>query len=170
MAMDGAATHRGAAVLRNAPEGQPSVTTVDKFAFVVGVEYVIWNSFFDNHFFRSSRLLRFYTGVNASRKLYGEPAKFHQPSHPEPYVWETFAQFGDRAEALARGLAGALGLSQGDRLGLWSVNRLDWALSDAACGLSGIVSVPLYDTLGTLRRSTGMHPPYAVQVPMRSST
>jgi long-chain acyl-CoA synthetase len=34
------------------------------------------------------------------------------------------------------------------RIGLFSKNRLEWAIADLACAASNMVSVPLYDTLG----------------------
>jgi long-chain acyl-CoA synthetase len=39
------------------------------------------------------------------------------------------------------------GLNVGDRLALLSENRPEWAITDFACALSGIVSVPIYQTL-----------------------
>jgi long-chain acyl-CoA synthetase len=33
-------------------------------------------------------------------------------------------------------------------IGIFSKNREEWAITDFACMISGITSVPLYDTLG----------------------
>lgn len=40
-----------------------------------------------------------------------------------------------------------LGLSPGDRAGILSENRTEWALADQACLFSRVVDVPIYDTL-----------------------
>ena len=48
--------------------------------------------------------------------------------------------------ALADGLA-ALGIQRGDRVGLLSENRPEWALADYAMLTGGILNVPLYPTL-----------------------
>ena len=49
-------------------------------------------------------------------------------------------------ERLALVLA-ARGLGRGDRLAILSENRPEWAVTDFACALSGIVTVPVYPTL-----------------------
>ena len=41
----------------------------------------------------------------------------------------------------------ARGLKVGDRLALLSENRPEWAITDFACALSGLISVPIYQTL-----------------------
>ena len=33
-------------------------------------------------------------------------------------------------------------------IGIYSKNRLEWLITDFACTLFGLTSVPLYDTLG----------------------
>ncbi len=46
-------------------------------------------------------------------------------------------------------LAGAMvtaGIRPGDRVGIYSANRHEWALTDFACILAGAVSVPIYST------------------------
>ncbi|MGQ0562784.1 MAG: AMP-binding protein, partial [Gemmatimonadota bacterium] len=48
--------------------------------------------------------------------------------------------------ALADGLT-ALGIERGDRIGLLSENRPEWALADYAMLCAGILNVPLYPTL-----------------------
>jgi len=41
----------------------------------------------------------------------------------------------------------ARGLRPGDRIALLSENRPEWAIADFACALSGLISVPIYQTL-----------------------
>jgi long-chain acyl-CoA synthetase len=49
-----------------------------------------------------------------------------------------------RAVSLA---LGALGVKRGDRVGIMSENRPEWALADWACLCSGLTDVPIYPTL-----------------------
>ena len=60
----------------------------------------------------------------------------------------TYQEFATRVDALANGLL-ELGLSRGDRLGLWSPNRPEWLLTQFATARLGIVLVninPAYRT------------------------
>lgn len=66
---------------------------------------------------------------------------------PGPYDWMTYAEAGAARTAVGAGLA-ALGVAAGAAVGLYSVNCRDWVLVDAALHAYGMVSVPLYDTLG----------------------
>jgi long-chain acyl-CoA synthetase len=52
----------------------------------------------------------------------------------------------ERARRIALGMQ-ALGLRRGDRIGLLSENRPEWALADWACLTSGMTDVPIYATL-----------------------
>lgn len=51
-----------------------------------------------------------------------------------------------RVESLALAF-GLHGLKKGDRVGILSENRPEWAIVDFACALCGLVSVPIYHTL-----------------------
>jgi len=52
----------------------------------------------------------------------------------------------ERARRISLGL-GTLGVGRGDRVGLMSENRPEWALADWGCLCAGITDVPIYPTL-----------------------
>lgn len=54
----------------------------------------------------------------------------------------TFAELHARAEAFAAGLL-ALGLEPGDRIGIWSPNRAEWALTQFAAAKAGLILVTI---------------------------
>src|SRR5271166_3676005 len=54
----------------------------------------------------------------------------------------TWRELRDRADALAVGLL-ALGLNRGDRIGIWSLNRAEWALTQFAAARAGLVLVTI---------------------------
>jgi fatty-acyl-CoA synthase len=60
----------------------------------------------------------------------------------------TFAELLDRADAFAAGML-ALGLKPGDRIGIWSPNNAEWALTQFAAARAGLILVtinPAYRT------------------------
>ena len=57
----------------------------------------------------------------------------------------TYRQVGRSVRCLATALIKA-GLEPGDRVGIYSGNRYEWALTDFACIMAGLVSVPIYST------------------------
>ena len=63
---------------------------------------------------------------------------------PSGWSWTTHAAFGERVQAVARGLA-RLGLHKGDKLGLISKNRVEWAECAYAAWTLGVVLVPMYE-------------------------
>ena len=70
-------------------------------------------------------------------------------------VWESLSH----ATVLERVRRAALGLSQlgvtpGDRVGILSENRPEWAITDYACLCAGIIDVPVYPTCRSTRWST----------------
>ncbi len=62
-------------------------------------------------------------------------------------TWEslTYADFGKKINTLACALINA-GVKKGDNIGIYSANRYEWAITDFACVLAGVVSVPIYAT------------------------
>ena len=52
----------------------------------------------------------------------------------------TYAQFGEAVDRLAGGMLAA-GLRKGDRVGVWSPNRAEWALTQYATAKPGVILV-----------------------------
>ncbi|GJJ70330.1 long-chain acyl-CoA synthetase [Entomortierella parvispora] len=70
------------------------------------------------------------------------------------YTWETYAQIRQRINEFGSGLMHinevVLGSDQLDRwsLGIWSLGRPEWFVSEMSCNYYNNISVPLYDSLG----------------------
>jgi fatty-acyl-CoA synthase len=60
-------------------------------------------------------------------------------SHDTEWTWSQFAQ---RVDALAAGFL-ALGLTRGERIGIWSLNRPEWTLTQFAAAKAGLILVTL---------------------------
>ena len=54
----------------------------------------------------------------------------------------TWRDFAEEADALAAGFL-ALGLAPGDRIGIWSLNRAEWALTQFAAAKAGLILVTI---------------------------
>lgn len=61
------------------------------------------------------------------------------------YLSLTYEEFYERVLALARGLR-KFGMTPGDKVAIFSENRLDWAISDFAIQCAGGITVPIYAT------------------------
>ena len=61
------------------------------------------------------------------------------------WVSLTYKELENKIFTLATALIRA-GLTPGDRVGIYSANRYEWAVTDFACILAGLVSVPIYST------------------------
>ena len=61
---------------------------------------------------------------------------------PSQNVRFTWRELNERAEGLAAGFL-ALGLVRGDRIGIWSLNRVEWALTQFAAAKAGLILVTL---------------------------
>ena len=61
------------------------------------------------------------------------------PSHNVRWTWTEFAA---RVDALAAGFL-ALGLERGARIGIWSLNRPEWTLTQFAAAKAGLILVTI---------------------------
>lgn len=70
------------------------------------------------------------------------------------YNWQSYRQVDQRVNAFGSGVMhineAVLGNTQLNRwsLGIWSLNRPEWFISEMICNYYNLVSVPLYETLG----------------------
>ncbi|KAM7485560.1 hypothetical protein LguiA_001569 [Lonicera macranthoides] len=63
------------------------------------------------------------------------------------YKWMTYGEADSARSAIGSGLV-YHGITKGSCVGLYFINRPEWAIVDHACSAYSCVSVPLYDTLG----------------------
>ena len=67
------------------------------------------------------------------------------PENPTEWIHVTGAQAREHVDAVAKGLI-AIGVKPGDRVGIMSRTRIEWAYLDFGIWAAGAVSVPIYDT------------------------
>lgn len=72
-------------------------------------------------------------------RRWGEHEALVSPSHGVRWTW---AEFAERVDALAAGFL-ALGLERGERIGIWSLNRPEWALTQFAAAKAGLILVTI---------------------------
>jgi fatty-acyl-CoA synthase len=72
-------------------------------------------------------------------RRWGDREALVSPSHDVRWTWREFA---GRVDALASGLL-ALGLESGARIGVWSLNRPEWTLTQFAAAKAGIILVTI---------------------------
>lgn len=65
----------------------------------------------------------------------------------EEYSYLTYKETDERAGMVACGLH-ALGVGSGTKVGVWSVNNVEWMLTIRGCERLNAVIVPMYDSLG----------------------
>jgi fatty-acyl-CoA synthase len=75
---------------------------------------------------------------NAARR-WGNREALVSPSHNVRWTWKEFAE---RADALAAGFL-TLGLERGERIGIWSLNRPEWTLTQFAAAKAGLILVTI---------------------------
>ncbi|KAI9486241.1 MAG: hypothetical protein EXX96DRAFT_495983 [Benjaminiella poitrasii] len=63
------------------------------------------------------------------------------------YEWETHRQVRTHVENFGKGLS-SLGLERQNTLGVYSINRREWTMTELACYREAFIIVALYDTLG----------------------
>nr|XP_057928595.1 long-chain-fatty-acid--CoA ligase 1a isoform X2 [Doryrhamphus excisus] len=68
----------------------------------------------------------------------------------QPYEWLSYREVADRAEYVGSALLHRGHSNTGDKyIGIFAQNRPEWTISELACHTYSLVTVPLYDTLGT---------------------
>ena len=72
-------------------------------------------------------------------RRWGDREALVSPSHGVRWSWTEFAE---RVDALAAGLL-ALGLDRGERIGIWSLNRPEWTLTQFAAAKAGLILVTI---------------------------
>ncbi|KAH0792240.1 AMP-binding enzyme family protein [Histomonas meleagridis] len=70
-----------------------------------------------------------------------------QDGNVGPYKYISYSEFYKRVLAFGRGLL-ELGLNRGDRIGIYSNNSIYWQMACFGAQSVGIISVPIYDSLG----------------------
>ncbi|MGH6678388.1 MAG: AMP-binding protein, partial [Bradyrhizobium sp.] len=77
--------------------------------------------------------------LDKARAQWAEREALVSPSHNVRWTWREFA---DRVDALAAGFL-ALGLERGERIGIWSLNRPEWTLTQFAAAKAGLILVTI---------------------------
>lgn len=72
-------------------------------------------------------------------RRWGHREALVSPSHGVRWTWSEFAE---RVDALAAGFL-ALGLDRGERIGIWSLNRPEWTLTQFAAAKAGLILVTI---------------------------
>ncbi|KAI9265933.1 hypothetical protein BY458DRAFT_457727 [Sporodiniella umbellata] len=71
-----------------------------------------------------------------------------------PYVWQSYREINHRLTHFGSGVLNHLNHTMGDSrtrqipIGIWAVNRPEWAITDLALSAYALYTVALYDTLG----------------------
>ncbi len=63
------------------------------------------------------------------------------------YQWKSFGEVSDLVDSLVGGMS-TLNLKPKASVGLFSINREEWIVTEHACFANSLITVPLYDTLG----------------------
>jgi fatty-acyl-CoA synthase len=77
--------------------------------------------------------------LDRAAQRWGDREALVSPSHDVRWTWKEFAQ---RVDALAAGFL-ALGLERGARIGVWSLNRPEWTLTQFAAAKAGLILVTI---------------------------
>ncbi|MDA9545984.1 AMP-binding protein [Bradyrhizobium sp. CCBAU 45321] len=77
--------------------------------------------------------------LDHAARRWGDREALVSPSHGVRWTWSEFAE---RVDALAAGFL-ALGLERGQRIGIWSLNRPEWTLTQFAAAKAGLILVTI---------------------------
>ncbi|MBR1205253.1 MULTISPECIES: AMP-binding protein [unclassified Bradyrhizobium] len=77
--------------------------------------------------------------LDRARARWGDREALVSPSHNVRWTWNEFVC---HVEALAAGFL-ALGLQRGERIGIWSLNRPEWTLTQFAAAKAGLILVTI---------------------------
>ncbi|MFK4386959.1 AMP-binding protein [Bradyrhizobium sp. USDA 223] len=77
--------------------------------------------------------------LDQAAQRWGNREALVSPSHGVRWAWSEFAE---RVDALAAGFL-ALGLERGQRIGIWSLNRPEWTLTQFAAAKAGLILVTI---------------------------
>ncbi len=77
--------------------------------------------------------------LDQAARRWGDREALVSPSHGVRWTWKEFAE---RVDALAAGFL-ALGLERGQRIGIWSLNRPEWTLTQFAAAKAGLILVTI---------------------------
>jgi fatty-acyl-CoA synthase len=77
--------------------------------------------------------------LDRAAQRWGDREALVSPSHDVRWTWKEFAE---RVDALAAGFL-ALGLERGARIGVWSLNRPEWTLTQFAAAKAGLILVTI---------------------------
>ncbi|MCK1298866.1 MULTISPECIES: AMP-binding protein [unclassified Bradyrhizobium] len=77
--------------------------------------------------------------LDQAARRWGDREALVSPSHGVRWTWRELAA---RVDALAAGFV-ALGLERGERIGIWSLNRPEWTLTQFAAAKAGLILVTI---------------------------
>ena len=77
--------------------------------------------------------------LDSAARRWGDREALVSPSHTVRWTWKELAE---RVDALAAGFL-ALGLERGERIGIWSLNRPEWTLTQFAAAKAGLILVTI---------------------------
>ncbi len=89
----------------------------------------------------------------ASPCLGAKPKSPGQDKVETEYSYVSYAAVAQRVRHVAGGLM-EMGLERGERAAILSENRPEWAISDLACQMLGVISVPMFATLPPVQVKT----------------
>lgn len=81
--------------------------------------------------------------------MFGERTFNKETERYGEYEWKTYSEIKDRVTNIARGLKSIyLELDLKELIGIYSINRIEWCITDFAASFFSIIVVALFDTYG----------------------